>query len=666
MGGFGGSFDIPGVLNWLKSKNMETSYEFGPFRVEPARRLLLQGEQPVPVSNKAFDLLLALIESRDRVLGKDELLEKVWPDTIVEENNLTVAMSGLRKALGEGSGDRRYIMTVPGRGYRFVAEVRTKPLRASAGDGGGEIQAVAVPESSRAEKVSRSVTEIGHEEPRARAVQPRTLVMAAIVAGILASAGYIVFTRLGAPKTSPRSIRSIAVLPLKIMDASEDDRYLGVGMADALTAKLSNLSQLTVRPTGSVLRYGQTNTNPVNAGKELSVDAVLDGEMQRSGNRIRVTVQLVSVRDGATLWADSSDEEFTNIFAVEDAISAALSEHLALKLTPVEKKVLTRHVTQNPEAYQAYMKGRYFWDKDTEEPMRKSIEYFQRAIELAPNFALAYVGIADAYGELVLQGYVASSTGLPKAKAAALAALQIDPTLAEPHNSLGVVAWGYDWDWKAAEKEFARAADLNPDSAATHSDRAFYFMTMKRFDESIAEAKRAVELNPASASLNTTVGYAYFASQRYEDSAIWLKKALDLDPNFSFPRALLAADYALSGKSAEALAEYARIRDRARAADDPLVSAIAAYACAVAGDRSEALAILAALKRSSARRFVDPYAFAIIYSGLGDNVATVNWLERTLREHSLSVAFMNFDPFFLKFHSDARFVDLVRRAGSPN
>jgi len=639
--------------------------------MEPVKRLLLRDQDLVPISNKAFDVLVVLVEGRHRVLTKDELMAKVWPETVVEENNLTVAMSGLRKALGEGSGDRRYIITVPGRGYRFVAEVRTEALSESTGDRDRRVQATLSDQHSRAEGVLQPERATSRDRShvsvtRAGRTRARMFALAVIAAVILVGVGYLVFSRTKQPKTSTRSIHSIAVLPFKMMNASEDDRYLGVGMADALTAKLSNLSQLIVRPTGSVLRYGQTNTNPVNAGKELSVDAVLDGEMQRSGNRIRVTVQLVSVRDGATLWADSSDEDFTNIFAVEDAISAALSEHLALRLTDAEKKVLTRHVTQNPEAYQAYMKGRYFWDKDTEPPMRKSIQYFQQAIELDPDFALAYVGIADAYSELVLQGYLPSSTGLPKAKTAALTALQIDPMLAEPHNSLGVVAWGYDWDWKAADQEFARAADVNPDSAATHSDRAFYFMTMKRFDESIEEAKRAVELNPASASLNTTVGYAYFASQRYDDSATWLKKALDLDPDFSFPRAVLAADYALSGKSADALLECAHLRDVARTGDDPLVSAIAAYACAAAGNRSEALAILAELKHASVRRFVDPYAFAIVYSGLRDNGATVDWLERAFREHSLSVVFMNFDPFFLKLHSNEHFMNLVRQVGTAS
>jgi DNA-binding winged helix-turn-helix (wHTH) protein/TolB-like protein/Tfp pilus assembly protein PilF len=628
---------------------MNELYEFGEFQLEPAKRLLRRGQAPVPISNKAFDVLLALIEGRDRVLTKDELLEKVWPDTVVEENNLTVAMSGLRKALGEGANDRRYIITIPGRGYRFVADVRSLPQSDQLRQPLAEI----LPPTT---DVSRT--------PTVRSTGRWRMILA-IAAVLIASTAYFVGSH-GRTKQSMQSIRSMAVLPFQTIGATEDEQYLGVGMADALTSKLSHLSQLTVRPTGSVLRYRQPGVNPVSAGRDLSVDAVLAGEMQRSGNRIRVTVQLVSVRDGATLWADAFDQDFTNIFAVEDSISAGASEHLALQLTETEKKGMARHVTQNPEAYQAYMKGRYFWDKDTEEPMRKSIQYFEQAIELDPNFALAYVGIADAYTDLVIQGYMAGATAFPKVKASALTALQFDPSLAEPHNSLGVVAWGYDWDWATAEKEFSRAIELNPDSAATHSNRAFYLMTMKRFDQSIGEAKRAVELNPASASLNTTVGYAYFAAQRYDDSAVWLKKALDLDPEFYFPRAVLAADYALAGKPSEALAQQAKLHDIAFAGSDPLVSAITAYASALAGDRTTAMGILARLKDLVPQRYVDPYLIAIIYSGLGNENASLDWLERAFHAHSLSVAFLNFDPFFLKFHSYQRFQELERRAGVAN
>ena len=633
---------------------MNNLYEFGDFQLHPLQRLLLRDQTAVSISNKAFDLLLVLIEGRDRVLTKDELLEKVWPDTIVEENNLTVAMSALRKALGEGANDRRYILTVPGRGYRFIAEVRTVPAREESPASAIAVsQPAALPEkASNAGKSSR-------------ALPSRTLLVLALLAAAVAVV-YFALARRSPARQSVQSVHSIAVLPFRMLSAGEDERYMGAGIADALTAKLSKISQLTVRPTGSVLRYGQGNGNPVSAGQELNVDAVLDGQMQRSGSRIRVTVQLVSVRDGATFWTDSTDQDFTNIFAVEDAISAAVSEHLALKLTEAERKVLARHVTQNADAYQAYMKGRYFWDKDTEEPMRKSIQYFQQALDLDPNFALAEVGIADANSELVLQGYAPAAAGFPKVRAAALTALRLDPTLAEPHNSLGVVAWGYDWDWKTAEAEFDRAAELNPESAATHSNRAFYLMTMKRFDQSIAEAKRAVALNPASASLNTTVGYAYFAAQRYGDSAVWLQKALDLDPDFSFPRALLTVDHALGWHRDQTQTDYARISDFARSGKDPLVSAMAAYACAVSGDRKDALDILTHLNHPPAQRYVDPYAIAVVYSGLGNDAAALDWLERAFREHSLSVVFFNFDPFLLKYHSNPRFTALVQQSGTPN
>jgi DNA-binding winged helix-turn-helix (wHTH) protein/TolB-like protein/Flp pilus assembly protein TadD len=668
---------------------MNGCYEFGPFRVDSLKRVLLRDGQTVSLSNQAFDVLWALLESQDRILGKDELLEKVWPDTTVDENNLTVAIAGLRKALGEVGNERRYILTIPGRGYRFVGEARLRPedpdpaVHADAELTGGNFPAAGMPvfesictpvggagDAGEASETVRLYPRGFERKTGARGSAWRLgifAVGAAIVFGVLAYPSLSRrFSRGRSRERSMRSIHSVAVLPFKMIGSAEGDQYLGVGLADALISKLSNLSQLKVTPTGSVLRYGQGDTNPVAAGRELAVDAVLGGEIQRSDNQIKVTVQLVGISDGATLWADTFVENLTDVFALEDSISAGASEHLALKLTNSEKKGLARHVTENAEAYQSYMKGRYFWDKDTEEPMLKSIRYFQQAIAQDSGFALPYVGIADAYSELVIQGYLAAGVGLPKVKTAATTALQLDPALAEPHNSLGIVAWGYDRDWTMAEKEFDRAAELDPESAATHSSRAFFLMTMKRFDQSIAEAKRAAELNPASASANTTVGYAYFAAQRYGESSVWLGKALDLDPSVPFPRALLAVDDALEGKKDEALAEYSKIREVATSGKDPLVSAMAAYACAIAGDRKDALTVLDRLQDSPPTRYVDPYVIAIVYSGLGDDNATLDWLERMFHERSLSVAFFNFDPFVRKFQANPRYQELIRRAGVTN
>jgi len=632
---------------------MSELYEFGPFRVDANRRVLLRDGNPVPMSNKAFDLLLVLVGERERVLDKEELLDRIWPDTTVEENNLTVAMSGLRKALGEEPNDRRYIVTIPGRGYRFAAEVRAVASPGKAGEDADSRQPFQVQSPAPA------------SVPPASAARTKLLAIAVAAVAVVGAASYFVIRNSRKEVQSIHSIRSLAVLPFKTIGAGEDEQYIGAGIADALTTKLSGVSQLRLRPSSAVLRYA--NANPISAGRELSVDSVLDGQIQRSGSRMRVTVQLVSVGDGGTLWADTLDEDFKNIFQIEDAISVGVAERLRSQLSEGERKGLTHHFTQNADAYQLYMQGRYLWDRNTEEPMRKSVEYYQQAIDRDPGFALAYVGIADAYSDLVLQGYLAPTTGYPKVRDAALKALQIDSSLAEPHNSLGVVAWAYDRDWTKAEQEFQRAADLNPDSIATHEDRGFFLMTRMRFDESIAEGQQAIELNPASASLNTALGYFYFAAQRYEDAATSLKKAIDLDPDYPFSRAVLAADYALDGKREQALAECSNLREIALSGKDPLVSGITAYAFAVLGSRHEAQEILSHLKNLSSERYVDPYEIAAVYAGLGEEDAAMQWLERAYREHSMSVVFFNSDPFLLKLHSDRLFQELVSKAGlSPS
>jgi DNA-binding winged helix-turn-helix (wHTH) protein/TolB-like protein/tetratricopeptide (TPR) repeat protein len=616
--------------------NLNAQYEFGSFRVDAARRVLQRDTQAVVISDKAFDLLLVLIQGRDRILEKNELLDAVWPKLVVEQNNLTVAMSALRKALGEGPLDHRYIVTVPRRGYRFVAEVRD--LR---GD--------------------PSALEASPSRPRGTTWR----VLLALCAIALIAAPLLIRYGKRPESAANLAVHSLAVLPFKVIGGSADDRYLGVGMADAITTKLGSLGRLKVRPTAAVLRYDGSNVGPVDAGRDLVVDAVLAGTIQQDGKQIRVTVQLVNIATSATIWAETFDESATNVFAMEDSISTGATAHLLRELTNQERGRLTAHATQNPDAYRDYMKGRYFWDKDTEQPMLKSIGYFQAAIADDPNFSLAYAGIADAYTELVLQGYVAAIIGLPKAKDAAEKALNLDSSLAEPHTALAVVAWGYDRNWEQAEHEFNLAAALKPDSASVHASHAFFLMTMKRFEESINEAKHASDLNPTSASIATTVGYANFAAGRFEESAKWLKQAVDLDPSFAFPRALLAVDYALTDANTNVAAQYAAIRDVARSANDPLVAAMAAYACAVSGQRPEAADILQRLKSPPAGRYVDPYSIAIVYAGLGNDSEALDWLDRTYQEHSLSIVFLNVDPYFSAIRANPRFTELAGRAGLP-
>src|SRR5215470_2708 len=294
---------------------MSELFEFGSFRVDPLRRVLLRAGKPVPMSNKAFDLLLVLVRERERVLDKEELLDKIWPDTTVEENNLTVAMSGLRKALGEEPNDRRYIVTIPGRGYRFAADVRVVAPPGKAEEGADSRQPF---QSAPASVISTT------------ALRTERLVIGIAVVAVVAVACYFVVKNGRKEAQSIHSIHSMAVLPFKTIGAGEDEQYLGAGIADALTTKLSGVSQLRLRPSSAVLRYA--NANPVSAGRQLVVDSVLDGQIQRSGSRMRVTVQLVSVQDGGTLWADTFDEDFKNIFQMEDDISVGVAERLRSQL----------------------------------------------------------------------------------------------------------------------------------------------------------------------------------------------------------------------------------------------------------------------------------------------------------------------------------------------
>jgi DNA-binding winged helix-turn-helix (wHTH) protein len=350
--------------------NMQTTslFEFGPFRLDTVRRLLLQDQAVVALPPKAFDTLLVLVENCDRVLEKSELMSVVWPNSFVEEANLTQTVSILRKALGERAGEHRYIVTVPGRGYRFVASV--KQLAGAA---------LIIERHTRSQAVIEGESEANKP--------PRT----------------------------------IAVLPFKPLGAGAADEYLGLGLADSLVTRLSNMRQIIVRPTSSILKYTGALQDPVAAGRELKVEAVLDASIRRSSDRIRVTVQLVSVRDEVSLWAGTFDERFTDIFALEDSISSQVVDALMLKLSGEEREQLAKHHTENAAAYELYLKGRYYWNKRTIEGTKKGVECFAQAIAIDQNYARAYAGLADCYTKLGDVGItsIPPKEAFSKAKAAA-------------------------------------------------------------------------------------------------------------------------------------------------------------------------------------------------------------------------------------------------------
>ncbi|MGH9769956.1 MAG: winged helix-turn-helix domain-containing protein, partial [Blastocatellia bacterium] len=586
-------------------------YKFGPFRLDPVERLLLRAGEVVPLAPKAFETLLALVERHGRVWEKDELIKRIWPDTFVEEGNLAQHIFTLRRALSDGQNGCQYIETIPRRGYCFVAEVREErddlivddPARPRANlDHEKETNAPATG--------GRSERKIGHRS--AGRVMAVSLSLIALTAALV---HYRIASK-SKETGSTASVRSLAVLPFKTIGGERGDDYLGLGMADALITRLGNLRQVSVRPTNSVRNYATSGQDPLVAGRVLKVDAVLDGNIQRFGDRIRLTAQLVSVRDGAPLWSGKFDERFTNIFAAQDVISERVAEALTFKLTGEQRKSLRRRYTENIEAYQAYSSGRYFWDKRSGAGVRKATEYFQQAINLDPNYALAYAGLADCY----ISGHLGLPTreGYAKAEAAALQALQLDDTLAEAHTSLALTRFNA-WDWPGAEREYKRAIELDPNCAAAHEFYALFLETMGRMDEGFAEIYRALALNPLSLTINTGLGRMFYSNRQYDHAIAQYRKTLELDPNILWVRLRLGQSLSQKGLAEEALAEFRKAREILPASSGvDVVSIRLAQAQAFLGQAGEARKVIGQWKRLPPAGPISLQDVAIVYIGLSE------------------------------------------------
>jgi tetratricopeptide (TPR) repeat protein len=431
-------------------------------------------------------------------------------------------------------------------------------------------------------------------------------------------------------------------------------------MADALITRLGNVSQVVVRPTSSVRKYLGTEKEPVSAGQELMVESVLEGSIQRLGDRIRVTVQLVRVSDGTQIWADKFDDTFTNVFAVQDSISERMAAALKLKLTSEEQKRFTKRYTDNAEAYQLYLKGRYQVLKLTLPDVQAGISYFQQAIETDPSYALAYVGLADAYRSLSLVGEM-PSTELLKAKAAAQKAIEIDDTLAEAHAELGFIIFWYDWSWSAAENQYKRALELNPNNAATHMFYAHLLSNTGRHAEGLAEIKRARELDPLNLRTSALEGEFLIHAGQTDEALARLQKTLELDPNYWFAHMFAASAYIEKRMFAEAIAEARKAREHSGGSTHPM--SFLGYALAKSGKREEARGLLDELLKMSDERYVPPYHIALIYNGLDERDKTLSWLERAYEQRDPKMVFLKVEPKWNNLRGDPRFQDLLRRVG---
>ena len=596
-------------------------YEFGPFSIDTVNRLLLRNGKPVPLKPKVVDTLLMLVESMGRVVQKDELIAKLWPDRFVEEANLTQNIYVLRKVLDTSGDSESYIETIPRRGYRFAASVDVKPYEEASTQ--ETIPAVSLP------------------TPRARVFSRRTAIAFLLAIGVLALIGYYLFAKRAHPAANGQ-IKSLAVLPFRPLTPESSDDYIGQGMADALITKLSNSRQIAVRSTSAVLHYSARDEDPIVAGRQLGVDAVLEGKIQQSGDRFRVTVQLLRVADGASLWAEKFDEKLTDIFAVQDSISDQAARSLTLQLTGTERELMRKHYTENAEAYQAYLQGRYFWNKRNAEGFKKAVDFFQRAIEIDPDYAPAYGGLADCYMRLNESGVPMAQEAVPKARAAVLKALAIDDALAEAHATLAFIKFRHDWDFAAAEEEFKRSIQLNANYSEAHQWHAFYLLAVGRADEAEGEMKRAQELDPLSVSLNGNSALFLFFKHDFDRSVQRCLQTLEMEPTYNLARFALGLNYEQKGMTDAAIAEFQKAREVAP--NDAATFAALAHVFAKSGRANEARSFLRTLEDQSKVSYIPPYNMAIVYAGLGEKPKALEWLRRALQDRSLRPVWLKTDP----------------------
>lgn len=641
-------------------------YEFGPFTLKTSEHRLLRDGKPVSLPAKAFEVLLLLVENGGHLVPKDELVKKVWASAFAEEANLTANISALRKALGQASGGQEYIETVPRLGYRFNATATDSEASPGAS---GPLQ---VPGSARATPNRSPMTpnnvflpEAGvADAPAARSKPARYAVLAAATLGALLIVGWWVqLKRRPRPTPVNTGTRSIAVLPFQSLSSSPDQEYLSLGLSDALITRLGGLRQIVVRPTLSIRKYSEGGVDPRAAGQELKVDAVLEGSVQRLGERIRVTVRLLRVADGAQLWSDTFDERFTNLFAVEDSISQQVTKALALQLSGEEQQQLAKRYTQSTDAHQLYLKGRFFWGKRTPAGVDESIEYFQQAIAADPRYALAYAGLADSYLLQGSSGYseLRPQQAMQKARAAAERALALDDTLAEAHTSLGYVKLIYAWDWQGSEQEFHRALELNPSDTTALHWYSHYLTAMGRHDESIAISKRALEINPVDLSLNEHLAWVYIMAGQYDRAIDQCRKTLEMDPNFVLAHRRLGEAYEYQRRYPEAIAEFQRAQELSGGAI--VYKALLGEVFALSGRSEDAERSLRELARWSQRKYVSSALIAAIYLDLGDRDQAFHWLDKAYDERSDLLTYAKVDPTFEPLRSDPRWPALLERLG---
>ena len=572
-------------------------YEFGPFHLDTSAPLLWRAGQPVDLTPKALETLIVLVQRAGRLVSRADLIEAVWPNTIVEDNNLSVNVSLLRKVLGENEDGKTYIETVSRRGYRFNAVVRNALINSSEFIDPGHTRSLPLP---------------------------------------------------------------IAVLPFKHIAAQASEDYLGIGLCDTLITRLSNVRRFAVRPTSSVVRYANEWTESLAAGRDLKVDYVVDGRIRRAGETLRVNVQLLRISEEAICWAGQFDEKLTDVLQLEDSIAEQVAIALVPQMTADERERLARRGTDNPEAFEAYLRGRFHFNSLTEDGFAKALAAYEHAVQLDPSYALAHTGIADYYYFLAVWGVTPSNKSLAACEAAARRAVEVDPDLAEAHAALGFALSGR-FKWAEGERHVLRALELSPNSALAHLRYGNHLVQQGFVEEAVQQARRSIELDPLSPVYQFSLGWGLYFVRRFDECLSQFQNMIaahPLNPMAHFGLAWVARHI---GRHDEALSAMKRAEELSNGS--LMMTTARGTAYAAAGMRREAEQILENIAALPASCYVIPYHVALIHHFLGDKEKALLALEQAFEQRDLWLVWIGVEPAFDDLCSDTRFQRLLELTG---
>ena len=622
---------------------------FGIYELDLRNGELRKAGQRLKLQPQPFKVLTILAVRAGETVTREEIQHQVWGEELFVdfERGLNVCIQQIRGALNDDADAPRYIETLPKRGYRFLATVEKleNPVQ-----------------TAHPAVASQQIAAVRSTHPKGK----RLRLAGALVSVVLLISALLHFAKISNRfpfRTAAKSIRSVAVLPFDNFSGDPEQQYFADGMTEALIAELGQIRDLRVPSRTSVMLYKRAKKPLRQIAKELTVDALLEGSVTRSGERVEITVQLLDGLRDQHLWGGTYDRDFRDVLALQHELARAITAELKISFSPQEQQHLKSSAPINADAYAAYLRGRYYWYKRTIEGFQKSIQYYEQAVAADPNYAPAYAGLADAYALLGsspndgLPPYEA----MPKAKAAAQKALQLNDGLAEAHASLAHINMVYDWNWTSAEKEFKQAIELNPNYAGAHEWYAEFLAARGRESEALSEMKRARDADPLLVLMHAAVAEALYYSRRYDDVISQCQQTLELDPDYPLAHFHLGRAYMGKNMYPEAIAEYQKAQ--ASLGETPAILMAIGYANAKAGDRAAARKALEELRAQSKRRYVPALYFAAIYTGLGDSDAGLLWLEKAYREHSEYLIYLNVDPMADTLRASPRFQAILRKIG---